>query len=141
MNRPTLGGDLKRFWKPALIAVAVWAAFSLLLGTPCLWVLLFGIPCPFCGLTRAVGSLCTLNVTQAFALHPLWPLLPVGLILFGLWRYRFPRLKLVWWLFVGLSAAAFIAVYVWRMRTQYPSAYPMVYRPDNFLALLAHLSR
>ncbi len=135
-----LRADLRRLWKPALIALAVWAACSLLLGTPCVWALLVGIPCPFCGLTRAAGAVCTLHVTHSFALHPLWPLLPIGLILFGLQRYRFPRLRLTFWLFVGLGLIAFVWVYVWRMRTLYPDVYPMVYTQTNLLAWLRQLS-
>lgn len=137
--RPTLRADLRRLWKPALIALAVWSACSLLLGTPCVWVLLFGIPCPFCGLTRAAGALCRLDVMQAFALHPLWPLLPTLLLLFGLQRYRFPRLRIALILFAAAGFAAFAGVYVWRMRTLYPAVYPMVYTPSNLLAFLAHL--
>ncbi len=36
--------------------------------------LLFGIPCPLCGATRAVLSAITGRFADAFYYHPLWPL-------------------------------------------------------------------
>jgi len=42
-----------------------------------------GKPCPFCGLTRAVGQATHLHWREAFAFNPLWPLAVAMLLLFA----------------------------------------------------------
>ena len=138
-EKPTPLGDLRRWWRGILIAVAAWALFSLLFGTPCLLVLLFGIPCPLCGMTRAMFAALQGQWAAAFALHPMWPTVPVLALAAAAVRYRFPRLRR--WLFglLALWLTALVAVYVWRMWTSFPSAPPLVYTPHNALAFLLSL--
>ena len=38
----------------------------------CPFWIIFGIPCPGCGMTRAFKSLLTLDIAQAFQYHPLF---------------------------------------------------------------------
>ncbi len=47
---------------------------ALLSAYKCPLDLLFGIPCPLCGATRAVLSAITGRFADAFYYHPLWPL-------------------------------------------------------------------
>ncbi len=42
-------------------------------GIPCFLYRLTGRPCGSCGLTRALGAAVALDLTAAFAYHPLWP--------------------------------------------------------------------
>lgn len=44
---------------------------------PCLFKLVFGIPCPGCGITRAYISLFRLDFTQAFAYNKMFWAVPV----------------------------------------------------------------
>lgn len=48
------------------------AAFRLL-GPPCLFRLLTGLPCPLCGMTRAFVAMAQGHVAQAFDAHVLGP--------------------------------------------------------------------
>ncbi|MCE5218343.1 DUF2752 domain-containing protein [bacterium] len=48
------------------------AAFRLL-GPPCLFRLLTGLPCPLCGMTRAFVAMAQGHVAQAFEAHVLGP--------------------------------------------------------------------
>ena len=68
----------------AAIVAAVLAALGLLAWSPvplCWTALLFHVPCPGCGMTRAAMSLIRGEVGQAFALQPLSPLVvPLGAI-------------------------------------------------------------
>ena len=61
---------------------------------PCPFRALAGLPCPGCGMTRALLLLGQLRVAEALAMHPLVP----GLVLAALWgaiggpgRARIPR--------------------------------------------------
>ena len=71
-----------RLWR----VLALYAAAFLLLvlyvtrttgggwGFPCPLLLLTGLQCPLCGMTRAAASLLRLDFAAAFAYHALWPL-------------------------------------------------------------------
>ena len=71
-----------RLWR----VLALYAAAALLLvlyvtrttgggrGFPCPLLLLTGLQCPLCGMTRAAASLLRLDFAAAFSYHALWPL-------------------------------------------------------------------
>ena len=40
---------------------------------------IFGVPCPLCGMSRAIYSLVTLDLEKAFYYHALWPIVVVGI--------------------------------------------------------------
>ncbi len=58
----------------------------------CPMKLLFGIPCPCCGITRAMISLLKGNIRESFYYHPVWPII----ILTGAleFMYEFGYLKI-----------------------------------------------
>jgi len=84
---------------------------------------LFGVPCPGCGLTRATGSLLSLDFRAMWELHPLapvaaplvaWVLLRATLVNLGVWRSdQYDALKrvpnAVWWVFVVALVGLWIA--------------------------------
>ncbi len=61
---------------PLLIAVAIYLIFCTLV-TGCPIKFLTGIPCPGCGMTRAILSALRLDFAEAFHFHPLFPLAPL----------------------------------------------------------------
>jgi hypothetical protein len=63
-------------------------------GVPCLFRLLTGIPCPFCGLTHATLSLGAGDLAAALAAHPLSPVL-LALTLWGAWQIVLGRIPTV----------------------------------------------
>ena len=76
-----------------------------------------GIPCPGCGLSRAVFSAAALNFKAAFSYHPLFFLAPF--YLFAAIHYDTPLFSGKWrrvvkW-FIVLSTLLFLAVYVYRL--------------------------
>ena len=63
--------------KAVLCGTAVYAGFLLLARLwrlPCVFQWLFGVPCPGCGITRALLAAMHLQWRSAFSLHPLFPL-------------------------------------------------------------------
>ncbi len=77
--------------KRALGAAGALAAFAAVLATGlvrCPTALLFGIPCPGCGTTRAARALLSLDVAGALRIQPLAPLVLVAFALLaarGVW--------------------------------------------------------
>ena len=108
----------------ALVATAGAAALADALSTGpvlCLFRAVTGVPCPGCGLTRAIARLARGDLAQAVTLHPLAPLLAAeavgawglwGLVLAGWVRKpaERPLLVLLW-----LNLAALGAVWVARL--------------------------
>lgn len=122
-----LKADIKAWWKGIVLGVALWAAFSLLLGTPCCFVWIFGIPCPFCGMTRAAFLLLQGDFAGSFAFQPM--LLPTlaSIVFLLVARYvnknLFPAALTV----AILCFCVCVAFYAWKMATVYPSAAPYVH--------------
>jgi hypothetical protein len=80
-----LKNDIKKLL-PAIAAIAVYfIATALIFGEFCPFKIIFGIPCPACGLTHAGLALLSLNFSAALQYNPaifLW----VPLILIMLFR-------------------------------------------------------
>jgi hypothetical protein len=81
-----------------------------------------GLPCPFCGLTRAIGNLYHLEWRRACILHPMSvPFLVLGLALVTyrvicIIKPRLVRIPLEWELFLYRGVfALFIAVWLVRL--------------------------
>ena len=93
-----------------------------------------GIPCPACGMTRAVWALLQLDFAEAFDMHPgvflliLWAAcVLVSLLSKGkrpLWKNM--RFHLVF-------AAVFLLIYVFRMVFLLPNIEPMIYNTKSLL--------
>ena len=54
---------------------------------------LFGIPCPTCGMTRAIYYAFSLDFEKAFYFHALWPLVILGFIIYMLKELKIITLK------------------------------------------------
>lgn len=84
-------GWMKRFltWDKLLFLILALIAVIVLevtdIGCPILY--LTGISCPGCGLTRAYFSLLRGDISGAFAYHPLWWGIPVGVLLLAVTEY------------------------------------------------------
>ncbi len=62
-----------------VILVVVLAVFKLF-DIPCVFNLLFKIPCPSCGMTRAYINLLHFDIMGAFCMHPMFWSVPVLLV-------------------------------------------------------------
>ena len=121
-----LKSDLKAWWKGILLGVTLWAAASLLMGTPCWFRWLFGIPCPFCGMTRAAYKLVCFDFAGAWAFQPmLFPTLASILLLFAS-RYGNKKLFPAAVTVAVVCFCACVAFYAWKMLTVFPNAAPYV---------------
>lgn len=71
-----------------------------------------GVSCMGCGMTRAFWSLATLHFKESFYYHPLWPLVLAWIPIF---IFRDKINKKLFKVFVGITIAAFIVVWILRM--------------------------
>lgn len=65
---------------PKLLITAVYLALLALLkyfNIGCIFISVFGIPCPGCGMTRAVLSALSWDLPSAFQLHPMFWSVPI----------------------------------------------------------------
>lgn len=92
---------------------------------PIYWIT--GVPCPGCGMTRALVSLLRGDIQGAFFMHPLIFVMPVFLLLFifGSKKVR-SRASVV-------MIAVFLTVYAIRMVMYFPESKPMVYNHSSVL--------
>jgi hypothetical protein len=112
--------------RAGLVAFAATAVVAMLFSPVklCFMALALHIPCPGCGMTRAALALLQGNVAQAFALHPLSPLVApfaAGLVAAQATTYvrtgagfgtgRTPR-----WIELVAAALAILLVAIWSAR-------------------------
>lgn len=67
-----------------LLPVCLVYGAMLLADVPCLFTAWLGIPCPGCGMRRALAAAASLNFGEAFRLHPMFWSLPV--LALSIWR-------------------------------------------------------
>ena len=125
--------DIKRFWLAIIIVVALYLLMHKVFGAFCPTVIIAGLPCPGCGLTRSVIFFLTGQWERSFYLHPLGG----AVVLFAgycFWfryirRTKIPALK---WIITGLVIAA-IVIFVVRMILYFPDRPPYTYNRGNIL--------
>lgn len=131
--------DIRRSWRAAAFMLAVAALFVWLFDGACISQLLFGLPCPACGMTRAALLFLTGSWKESFQLQPFFFALAAGVLLFAVCRYvlrKYEKLALYYGLV--MLAAAFL-FYGYRMAVYFPHTPPMTYRENNLLALMYKL--
>lgn len=97
--------------KQKLLLLAILAAAVLtarFLELPCIYLRFLGIPCPGCGMTRAVFSALRLDFAAAFSYHWMFWSVPVLLVMFlldgKLFRQRLLNRLLLWFIAAGFAA-------------------------------------
>lgn len=119
--------DICNFWI-AGAAFALYFLFGrLFLYSLCPMVMLTGLPCPGCGMTRAVCSILKGNFAAAWELHPFSYAFLVLALVFVIRRYILQKeikslAKYLAAVFVGM-----IVFYIYRMIRFFPGNPPMSY--------------
>lgn len=126
--------DLKQY----RVAIALLGLYFLFVKgvfhASCPTVIMTGIPCPGCGLTRSVLFLLTGQVERAFVIHPLGIFWLTLLLYWAVNRYflgrRVPKHMVV---LLGILALATIVLYFYRMAVWFPDKPPMSYTGKNMM--------
>ncbi len=117
--------DLKQYWKGLAIAAAVILLLNLAFGTVCPFRILFGTPCPGCGMTRALLLLLRLDFRGALSMHPLSPFFFVLFLLFPFFRYGKTDRTGLWVRLCAVLLFLLLPVYLFRMLRVFPGEAPM----------------
>lgn len=87
----------------------------------CPFRLLFGFPCPCCGMTRAVRSAVFLNLPESFLFHPVWPIAVIFLLSQIFYLLNILKNKLIWTTILPIITAASILIcYIYRIINGFP---------------------
>ncbi|MCM1173542.1 MAG: DUF2752 domain-containing protein [Blautia sp.] len=126
--------DIKNLW-PAAAALAVYTVLmNFIFHAFCPMVIVTGLPCPGCGMSRSLFFLATGRPGQSWRIHPMG--IPTAcLILYFLWnRYFLGRNARGMKSLIIATIVLLAALYLWRMYLYFPDRLPYVYRNDNLLA-------
>ena len=107
------------------------------LGSACPAYLIFGIPCPGCGMTRAWISLFSGDIAKAFYFHPAFfaaAIIAVCVILCEI-KPKLKKSKVITGIYLVLCVA-FLAAYVYRMIVFFPNEEPINYNENSLLAMI-----
>lgn len=103
----------------------------------CPMVILTGLPCSGCGMSRAVWFLLTLQVDRSLAMHPLAGFWVLFVFCFAIERYIMGKQPTrVLMAFLTLLSVATLLFYLYRMAVLFPAKPPMSYTGHNILERL-----
>lgn len=107
------------------------------LGSACPVYLIFGIPCPGCGMTRAWISLFSGDIAKAFYFHPAFlaaAIIAACVILCGI-KPKLKKSKVITGIYLVLCVV-FLAAYIYRMVVFFPNEEPINYNENSLLAII-----
>ncbi len=129
-------------FRRGLLICVVLAVFmlisSFIFGRVCVFQIMWGYPCPGCGLLHAGFYALTFQFEKAIESNPcifLW----IPLILCAMYCYVTGKLRSKWLMtFLIVTAVITIVFYIYRMLTVFPN-FPMVYYSGNLAARMRTL--
>lgn len=125
--------DLKRYWIALVVVVVFYLFMHMVFNAFCPSVVITGLPCPGCGLTRSVLFCVTGQWERSFSIHPLGWTIVVFALYCGFFRYirgkKVPGLK---WILMGLVIVA-VVIFIVRMKLYFPDKPPYTYNGGNLL--------
>lgn len=125
---------LKKYFFPFLLCVISLSILDYLTGSVCFSKILFGIPCPACGITRAAILMITGHFNESFQMHPLLILVIIGIFLYLILKKVLKNYRFFINSYVIICVLVFVCFYLYRMQKYYPNVEPLVYKEDNLLA-------
>lgn len=94
--------------------------FSSITGSICLIRGVMGVPCPSCGMSRAITEVINGDIIKAFKFHPLfW--LPFVVMFFLILKRKYFKFILI------IAITLLMTVYILRMSFLFPNVEPMKY--------------
>ena len=136
----SLAGFLKKNAVVFVLIAVFWVTASALTRTACLSRVFTGLPCPACGVTRAVDALFHGRVADSFSMYP--PLLPTAAVLtFSLFAalFKSERLTKVARKLQVATIAMILLVYIVRMVLYFPHTEPMRVSENGIIPRIVRL--
>ena len=132
--------DMKHAKWAILLVFAYFVLLRKIFVTTCPMVLITGLPCPGCGMTRAFFRFLHLDFSGAWEIHPfIYPFL-IFVIWFGIRRYIYgiDDTEKVWKIAAAIGILM-ILFYIWRMLRYFPGNPPMSYYYGNELLKIRNI--
>lgn len=131
-----IGADIREFCRAGIIFLVYFAGADFLFGVFCPQLIITGIPCPGCGLTRAFFCLAGGRIREAAELN--FSLFPVMAFLLycGYFRYVKGEKTRKLGAALALLTVCMLAVYGYGMYLYFPDRAPYIYYQENVLARL-----
>lgn len=123
----------------AIVIIAIYLSVTqIVFNEVCPLKLLFGIPCPGCGLTRGCISVFTMQWRQSLEYNPVSILWIAAIVYFIIRRYFVMAGESAQYNYVLLAVIVLVtfSVYIYRIKAIYPGVEPMTYYEDNLAAVL-----
>ncbi|MCH5249496.1 MAG: DUF2752 domain-containing protein [Lachnospiraceae bacterium] len=126
--------DIKEYWPAALVLLVYTAAVNLIFHNFCPMVIVSGLPCPGCGLTRSIVYLITGRLSQSLYINPMG--IPIACILiYFFWnRYIIGRKAKGMTVLITCVTILLLVIYIYRMFMLFPNRVPYVYTENNILS-------
>lgn len=129
-----IGQDIKDLW-PAVLALSVYTILvNAVFHAFCPMLLITGIPCPGCGMSRALLLLLMGHPAESVKMHPLAPLVLAILFYVGWNRYVIGRKSKMITFFIVIGVVLLVICYLIRMYYLFPENQPLLYMEDNLLS-------
>lgn len=125
--------DIKDYGLGIFLGILAMAILLLQFGQVCLLVLILGIPCPACGMTRAFFLLFQGQFLESIKMHPLLPMVIIGVIIMAIFRYICKKPFPNWKIYVILFLVLLVLTYGYRMYYFFPYQAPMNYNEGNLI--------
>ncbi len=128
-----IAADLKKIKICILFIILYLLVAKFLFKAVCPMVLITGLPCPGCGMTRAGMSMLRFDFKQAFYYNPCCFMWAAYFMYMFIQRYVLGnkiKYRDALGIIVGLVT---LGVYVYRMATCFPSEAPLTFTYDNML--------
>lgn len=118
-----------------IFIIAYFVVLRKLFYSTCPVVIITGLPCPACGITRAAFQLIDFDFVGALETHPFIYVIAFLMIIFIINRYIMLRKTPEWlkWMAI-ICIIGMIVFYIWRMFMYFPGEPPMSYYSENLLA-------
>ena len=126
--------DIQQFLIAGAAFVIYYVIIHAIFDAFCPLLIITGVPCPGCGLTRAGLYLLKGNIMQAAVINPSIFLVILFLLYCGYFRYLKGTKTKGFSFVLGVLVAAAIAIYIYRMYLYFPNKAPYVYHRKNLLA-------
>ena len=126
--------DVKQYWIAVILFTLLNICVRKLFHVFCPMLIITGIPCAGCGMTRAVYYILTGRFKRGMALNPSSPLWIIWIFIFIFRRYIMGNKWKHVYGYLAAVAAITIIIYMVRIITEFPGDPPMVYYRNNILS-------
>ena len=126
--------DIKNYYMAILLFIALNIVVRKVFRAFCPFLIVTGLPCAGCGMTRAVFCFLTGQFERGMNLNPAAPLWILWIAAFVINRYILGKNSKWIRVLLGMVVVITLVIYLYRMLTQFPSYPPMTYYRNNIMA-------